>query len=435
VKDIYSGNSSSVPTFLTVFEGKIYFRAEDAATGVELWRSDGTAGGTVRVKDISPGTASSAPLGLTVIGSTLFFSANDGSTGVELWKSDGTSGGTVRVKDIRSGSSSSSPDELTTVGSTLFFAADDGSTGRELWASDGSSPGTSRVMDIDPGSSSSSPSELTAIGNTLYFTADDGLIGRELWTSDGTAAGTVETADLNLGEESSDPDGITQNAMLVLFAAQDGIVGRELWAHDTSGGVVVLTLVKTFGQEYVARGSSDHTFTLTVTNSGGLEAVDVVVSDTVDADLDVTAVDCGGGSNESSGNLVECVYGALAGFGGSATATVTYDVRSSASSPQSLLNVAAVDDDSGQHAEGSDTVEVVEACDLAGSLELFGRVVDSTEVHEACQSISAGPDFRVVGPDGDLTFRAGVMIILQDGFSVEAGAVFAAEIDPSLNVD
>jgi hypothetical protein len=115
--------------------------------------------------------------------------------------------------------------------------------------------------------------------------------------------------------------------------------------------------------------------------------------------------------------------------------TVTYDVKNSASTPQSLVNVAAVDDDSGQHAESSDTVQVVESCDLAGSLDLSGRVVDSTEVHEACQSISAGPDFRVVGPDGDLTFRAGVTIILRSGFSVEAGAVFAAEIDPSLNVD
>jgi ELWxxDGT repeat protein len=48
-----------------------------------------------------------APGYLTAIGSTLYFAANDGTTGRELWKTDGTKAGTVRVKDIRAGSGSS----------------------------------------------------------------------------------------------------------------------------------------------------------------------------------------------------------------------------------------------------------------------------------------------------------------------------------------
>ena len=46
---------------------------------------------------------------LTNVNGTLFFTANDGTNGRELWKSDGTADGTVLVKDIASGSSSSSP--------------------------------------------------------------------------------------------------------------------------------------------------------------------------------------------------------------------------------------------------------------------------------------------------------------------------------------
>ena len=57
---------------------------------------------------------------------TLFFTANDATTGRELWKSDGTAAGTVLVKDINPGSDSSGPSYLTNVNGTLFFTADDG---------------------------------------------------------------------------------------------------------------------------------------------------------------------------------------------------------------------------------------------------------------------------------------------------------------------
>ncbi len=76
------------------------------------------------------------------IGNTVYFSAlSKGYRG--LWKSDGTAAGTVLVKEI-------SPTELTNVNGTLFFAATDGATGRELWKSDGTTAGTIRVKDISP---------------------------------------------------------------------------------------------------------------------------------------------------------------------------------------------------------------------------------------------------------------------------------------------
>ena len=52
------------------------------------------------VKDINPGSDGSIPRILTNVGGTLFFAANDGTHGAELWKSDGTAAGTVMVKDI-----------------------------------------------------------------------------------------------------------------------------------------------------------------------------------------------------------------------------------------------------------------------------------------------------------------------------------------------
>jgi ELWxxDGT repeat protein len=83
------------------------------------------------VKNINPGYYG---FNLTAVGSTLFFNANDGVNGPELWKSDGTAAGTVLVKDIRPGSFGSYSGNLTVVGNTLFFTAFDGVNGNELWA-------------------------------------------------------------------------------------------------------------------------------------------------------------------------------------------------------------------------------------------------------------------------------------------------------------
>src|SRR5262249_3598808 len=84
----------------------------------------------------TPPPVPSLPRYLTNVNGTLFFTADDGTSGVELWTSDGTEGGTVLVKDIRPGSSGSFPVDLTNVNGTLFFTADDGVSGTELWALD-----------------------------------------------------------------------------------------------------------------------------------------------------------------------------------------------------------------------------------------------------------------------------------------------------------
>ena len=71
--------------------GTLYFVAGDFLHGDELWKSDGTAAGTVMVKDIAPpGSGSSGPEDLTNVSGTLYFEANDGSHGKELWKTNGT---------------------------------------------------------------------------------------------------------------------------------------------------------------------------------------------------------------------------------------------------------------------------------------------------------------------------------------------------------
>jgi ELWxxDGT repeat protein len=147
VKDIQPGGTDSSPHFFANVNGTLFFYADDGIHGFELWKSDGTTAGTVMVKDIQPGSGNSIPTISTPfvgIGSTLYFTANDGVFGSELWKSDGTAAGTVMVKDIIPGGAGSSPFDMTNVNGMLEFYAFDGSS-FGLYRSDGTAAGTIEI--------------------------------------------------------------------------------------------------------------------------------------------------------------------------------------------------------------------------------------------------------------------------------------------------
>ena len=228
------------PSNFTAAGSFLFFSADDCVVGRELWRTDGTTDGTVLVKDVRPGhdpailrTTYIADLGdstpMVDAGATLFFLADDGTHGEELWKSDGTEAGTVLVKDVLPGAPSSEIRWLTAFGNRVFFVADDGVHGRELWMSDGTLAGT-QVLDLMPGPESSLPSDLSVQGSRLLFSAWDPLHGRELWWSDGTAAGTSLLQDIAPGVTPSSPQRFTQSGSNVYFAATDATTGFELWA-------------------------------------------------------------------------------------------------------------------------------------------------------------------------------------------------------------
>jgi ELWxxDGT repeat protein len=251
VKDIYAGAGSSNPAFLVDVNGTLYFSATNGTHGKELWKSNGTAAGTVMVKDIFAKAGSSNPSHLTNVNGVVFFAANDGTNGYEVWKSNGTLEGTVLVKDIRTGSKvSSTPDKFENVNGTLFFTANESATGRELYKSDGTATGTMLVKDIRPGTGSSLIDNLAAIGNTLYFTANDGVYGDELWKSDGTTIGTVLVKDMTPGPAGSHGEqsgghrmGSFTNVNGTLFFTAYEKATQYIWKSDgTTAGTVPLEI-------------------------------------------------------------------------------------------------------------------------------------------------------------------------------------------------
>lgn len=241
VKDIVPGANpgAGLPRELVDLGGRLFF-VVTAGGELTLWRSDGTAPGTVPIVYFpAPPLIDERSSELTVVGDRLFFVVNSHA----LWVSDGTVSGTRLVKDPfqgEGGPMSGSVHALVAVGDALFFIRDvsvDGTTRSELWRSDGTPSGTVRVRALGTGFVSS----LTVLGRKVFFSTDDGVHGEELWVSDGTDAGTRLVKDINPGAASSSPLDLTPGDGELFFSATEPEHGRELWRTDgTAAGTRLL---------------------------------------------------------------------------------------------------------------------------------------------------------------------------------------------------
>ena len=278
VKDIYPGASSGYINYVqsppVVLNNLLYFVGTDPTNGAELWKTDGTAAGTVLVKDINPGAASFTAYSGIAFNGQLYFTCTVGGVS-QFWKTDGTAAGTVMVSNTSSawalngfaenssrlfmfnGASSAlwttdgtatgatllknvttypSTLQFKVMGETVFFAGNDGVNGMEVWKTDGTVAGTVMVKDINVGAGSSSPNigGGVVLGSQLYFVANDSVHGMELWRTNGTAAGTVMVKDINPGTKSGLIGylGLSIKRDTLYFSADDGVNGSELWQSD-----------------------------------------------------------------------------------------------------------------------------------------------------------------------------------------------------------
>ncbi|QTE21434.1 T9SS type A sorting domain-containing protein [Polaribacter cellanae] len=237
-------NKSSNPQQLYVFDGKLYFSAHDtnglnspgnANLGRELWVTDGTEAGTSLLKDINSGSSGSLPREFFTFNNTMYFTVSD-ADGANIWKSDGTAVGTVSAELLPNfNESAQRPITLngkvymtgiTTAGDTndlLVFdgttltnantgtddeniltnivafknkifcyaslASQDATIGIELYSFDTTTNMFTLVKDITGDDGNASISNFTILGNELYFEALS-----KLWKTDGTTAGTVAVA-------------------------------------------------------------------------------------------------------------------------------------------------------------------------------------------------------------------------------------------------
>jgi len=302
--------STPAPGYSVAYQGQLYFIARGASDfGYQLYKTDGTPEGTVRVKAINPtGNAFTLPgftnsddrlPHFTIAGDYLYFRADDGSSGLELWRTDGSEAGTIRLTDVTGAFTqsvfSTSPSSFSShfspwfspVGGTLYFrgALSTPIGSPTIWKSDGTTAGTAPVtlpsalslftwmaaLDgslyfaarintdygmwrLDPGAAApvlvkafpspgliSNTLEQAVHGGYLYFTRLDSVT-EELWRTDGTTDGTVRLLAAPFGLTQSFSE-LTQVGDAVFFTRTTP-VSQELWKTDgTVAGTMLVSPV------------------------------------------------------------------------------------------------------------------------------------------------------------------------------------------------
>ncbi|MBN2546628.1 MAG: hypothetical protein JXB50_12580, partial [Spirochaetes bacterium] len=103
------------------------------------------------VSDINP-EGSSVPSDFIIFNGLLYFNADNGTNGRELWHYDSVSDSAGFI-DIKTGTEGSNPSYPQEFNGKIYFNADGDSNGRELWSYNGINA-PSLVYNINPGSGS-----------------------------------------------------------------------------------------------------------------------------------------------------------------------------------------------------------------------------------------------------------------------------------------
>lgn len=218
--------------------------ADDKVHGRELWRTDGTAAGTILLADTEPDPRVGATL--LCIGKSssgvLYYEGRTEATGIELWRTDGTPAGTHVVRDINPGTGHGFVGAVGFVGTELVFIASPTADSRQVWITDGTDPGTRLIEDLSPTPGDPAPGiGLGDIGfGTTGFFGTVTPDGADLWVTDGTAAGTQPVHHFDTPQ--GPPFGFLSVGPRIVFWMTDATLGQQIWGTDgTAAGTIPVT--------------------------------------------------------------------------------------------------------------------------------------------------------------------------------------------------
>jgi ELWxxDGT repeat protein len=237
LKDINGVYGTSLPNHFHATSNALYFMATTSA-GCELWKTTGSESGTQMVKDINPGNQDGVPGfywygNMSHIGNTVFFTANDGANGSQMWKSDGTDTGTVRVSYLAPGVSQYC--DYPVVNKKVFYYTDEDSSSYRQY-----DPVTNATSVTGYPHYAYYPQ--TFLGSYLFYAGQDSMYGAEMWHSAGTPASTGRIQEISLVDNFYNkylpgPNRIvgTTGSKLIFTVGRDPFrTGTPLYSYDTA---------------------------------------------------------------------------------------------------------------------------------------------------------------------------------------------------------
>jgi ELWxxDGT repeat protein len=253
--DILPGNTErGVPPQFYAFNNQVLFNYttgnwnnQNGVPSTQLWSSNGTVSGTnvLKVFD-SPFTPFSAEVEYNNL---LFFKAKTFENGREIWRTDGTTDGTIRLKNINPGNGDdvNAPSPIVVLNNMLYFFAFDGNS-YALWQSDGTESGTQKVA-IPAGNVVLEvlPDELVVLGNHLIFGANINNSGTEVWrfTPD------VSTAVLDSKLDVEVVFNALENTLMMTSETLQG-ESIEVQVVDVAGRLLVAKSILIDGQQIIS---------------------------------------------------------------------------------------------------------------------------------------------------------------------------------------
>ena len=183
------------------YKGEVYFGASTPKDfNFELWKTDGTAEGTVLFHDIYPNN-SSEPINFHLLNDKLFFEIIYGKNNTpEVWSTDGTEENTIKLLDVTEVVPGSYAYSLNDIQKHIFLI-DTNNQKNVLWATDGSTEGTVPLTSNLDGFELN-VNTFALLGGKLYFSGH--LSGGEiaLFVSDGSQEGTRQLKIISLNPDS-----------------------------------------------------------------------------------------------------------------------------------------------------------------------------------------------------------------------------------------
>jgi ELWxxDGT repeat protein len=225
-----------ITTFLqSTGDGQVTFVAERGSSlQPDLWRSDGTPHGTVRLTHFeeNSGVKNLRADQIAVLGRRTLFVADNGISGSRLWSTRGSLETTAPFE----GCPGDCPEllagtPLVPLEDRVIFAARDLDHGAELWMSDGTPAGTRLLADLCPGPCDANPADFTAAAGKIWFRVTvDGV--DHLARTDGTPAGTALLTAIPAAVLGATQLDLSTDGRRVFFAGMDALDGAQPWATD-----------------------------------------------------------------------------------------------------------------------------------------------------------------------------------------------------------